>query len=68
MSNHKNYRVVSNDGKRVLKEFITSQAAFRWVIWQKIAGKHEQCRVECYVYGWGWVRWSESMQDREVAS
>jgi hypothetical protein len=58
MSNYKNYRVVATCFSNV-HYFETSEAA------EYHAGIHGG-RIECYVYGWGWVQWTESMREPEV--
>lgn len=55
MSKHRNFRVVGID----CQYFHTIEVAKTW---QLIRGG----RIECYVYGYGWVRWCESMREREA--
>lgn len=53
------YRVVSDTPRGALHEYADDLDAAQSMV-ETIGG-----RIECYVYGWGWVRWCEAMKGRK---
>jgi hypothetical protein len=53
------YRIISRTNpKEILEYAVTSDQAV------DIAAKVDGV-VQCYVYGYGWVRWDEAMKERQ---
>jgi hypothetical protein len=52
------YRVVAETPQGTTLECADSLESAKSVV-EAIGG-----RIECYVYGWGWVRWCEAMKGK----
>lgn len=52
------YRVASDTPRGTLHEYADDLESAQSIV-ETIGG-----RIECYVYGWGWVRWCEAMKGR----
>jgi hypothetical protein len=58
MSTKLNFRVVHQPGDGTSYAFDSATA-------KDLQAEHGGL-IECYVYGYGWVRWCEAMQEPEV--
>jgi hypothetical protein len=60
MSNKQDFRVVHATGQGTSYAIDIANA-------KAIQAEHGG-RIECYIYGVGWVTWCEAMKERKVAS